>query len=135
MCGKCYSHYIITCLYSGQKFFLKIFKGTDTASHCNDYLKDFYTETGDYVYPIILVPKFEFYGNFYFITTFIEGESLDKISENLTSSEWQIILHNLMKRLDELSTIHAPQYSEHNKFIIDDCAAILKSKPMILNSD
>ena len=126
--GKRYSHYIINCLYSGQKFFLKVFKGNDTASHCNNYLQDFRTEAGDYAYPIILVPEFEFCGNFYFITTFIEGESLDKISENLTSDEWQIISHSLMKRLDELSTIHAPQYSEHNKFVTDGCAAILKSK-------
>ena len=126
--GKWYSHYIIICLCSGQRFFLKISKGNDTASHCNNYLRDFRNEAGDYVYPIILVPEFEFCGIHYFVTTFIEGESLDNISESLTVDDWKIIAHKLLTRLDELSTIHTPLFSEQNKFITDDCASILKSK-------
>lgn len=126
--GKWYSHYIINCLYSKQKFFLKISKGNDTSSHCNIYLRNFRDENGTYLYPFILVPEFEFYGIHYFITTFIEGVSLDNISENLTIDEWEIISHKLSMRLDELSTIHAPLYSEHNKFITDNCSVILKEK-------
>ena len=126
--GKSFSHYIITCLNSGQRFFLKISKSNDATSHCNDYLHNFLTDTGDYIYPIIIVPKFEFCGISYYVTTFIEGESLDKISKTLTDDEWKIISHNLVTRLNELSTIQAPLYSEHNEFITDECSAILKTK-------
>ena len=126
--GKWYSHYIINCLYSDKKFFLKISKGNDTSSHCNNYLRILSNEIGEYLYPLILVPEFGFCGINYFITTFIEGTSLDNISESLTIDEWEIISHKLLIRLDELSTIHAPLYSEHNKFITDDCSAILKAK-------
>lgn len=126
--GKHYSHYIITCLQSSKKFFLKISKGNDNASHCSNYLRKFRSETGDYLYPIILVPEFEFNNIRYFITAFIEGQSLDNISERFTNDDWKIISHKLLARLDELSTIHAPLYSEHNEFINDDCATILKTK-------
>lgn len=126
--GKKYSHYIISCLYSGQKFFLKISKDNDMSSHCNDYLQSFRDENGEYLYPHIVVPEFEFYGIHYFITTFTEGISLNNISENFTADQWKTISQKLLIRLDELSTIHAPLYSEKNKFITDDCATILKEK-------
>lgn len=126
--GKQYSHYIIKCLYSKQNFFLKISKGDDTSSHCNDYLRNFHNEIGEYIYPLILVPEFKFCGVRYFVTTFVGGISLDKISESLTTNDWENISQKLLVRLDELSTVHAPLYSEHNKFVTNDCAAILKIK-------
>lgn len=126
--GKMYTHYIITCLTSGKKFFLKISKGNDTASHCNDYLKGFRNDTGDYIYPIILVPEFEFNGIRFFILNFIEGQSLDTLQKSLSNPKWKNIAQKLQVRLDELSTIHANSYSEYNNFTTEDCATILIEK-------
>lgn len=126
--GKSYSNYIISCLYTGQKFFLKILKDNDMSSHCNDYLQTFQDENGDYIYPSILVPKFKFNNIYYFIMTFIEGVSLDKIAKNLSIDQWKKISQKMLIRLDELSKIHAPLYSENNKFTTNDCATILKEK-------
>lgn len=122
------SHYIIKCLSSNQRFFLKILKGNDNAFHCNKYLHKFLSETGECLYPTILVPEFEFDGMKYYITSFIDGVSLDNITETLTNDEWRIIASKLRSRLNELSTIHSSLYSEHNDFLTDDCATILKEK-------
>lgn len=46
----------------------------------------------------------------------------------MTIDEWKLVSQKLVLCLDELSTIHAPFYSEHNKFTTDDCAIILKAK-------
>lgn len=126
--GKMYTHYILDCLYSEKKYFLKISKDNDTAFHCNDYLKKFRNDAGDYIYPVILVPEFEFDGIRFFISNFVEGQSLDDLSEELSIPEWKFIAQKLLVRIDELQKIHADFYSEHNNFTSKNCTAILMEK-------
>ena len=105
---KWYSHYIITCQNSSKKFFLKISKNNDSSSHCNNYLKILNNRSRNHLYPLVIVPEFEFNDIHYFITTFIEGISLDCIAQKLTIDEWKLVSQKLVLCLDELSTIHAP---------------------------
>ena len=126
--GQRYTHYVINCLSSRKKYFLKVSKGNDTSSHCNDYLKSFRNQHGEYIYPVIIVPEFKFNDVNFFITNYIEGQSLDVISETLTSAEWIYIAKELLVRIDELSSIHANYYSDQNVFTHRDCLAILMKK-------
>lgn len=121
-------HSIITCLPSQKKFFLKVAKDCDGALICNNFLGKIYNEDGSCPYPLVVVPKFEFHGARYYITTFIEGKNLDELPEPLSESAWDNIADRLLFRLDELSTIQSPQYSERNGFISDDCATNLRKK-------
>ena len=78
-----YTHFIITCSHSGEKFFLKISKGNDAAAHCNPYLMKISNDVGKYYYPIILIPEFEYNGIHFFVLNFFKGQSLDVISKVL----------------------------------------------------
>ena len=126
--GITYTHYIITCSNTDVRFFLKTIKERDNSLHCNKYLKSFCDNIGEYLFPIIIVPEFEYCGVKYIITTFMDGENLDTLSHILTKNEWQHIAEQLSKQIDALSTIKAEMYSENNKFLSADCATILKDK-------
>lgn len=128
--GKLMFHYTITCWPSREKFFLKIIKDCDGALICNSFLRKLYNKAGRCPYPLIVVPEFEFQGVKYYITTFIEGKNLDELPEPLPESTWDNIAAKLLFRLDELTTIQAPQYSERDGFISDDCATNLRKKFM-----
>lgn len=125
---KEFFHYIVTCKHSCKKYFLKVSKKGDHALHCNDYLQKFCTNMGKNIYPVIITPSFLFDGVYYYVTTFSEGYTLDEIQDNLDDSEWLSISNKLRIRLDELSSIHAPQYSDCNEFTDKDCCSILKEK-------
>lgn len=126
--GKRYTHYIITCLSSRKKFFLKVSKGNDTSFHCNDYLKKFRNRFGEYIYPVIIIPEFKFGDINFFISNYIEGQSLDVISETLSNAEWIYIAKVLLTRIDELSSIRTSYYSNQNAFTHMDYSAILIKK-------
>lgn len=126
--GRRYFHCLITCANSPQKFFLKVVKSSDGALLCNDFLKEIRNKDGEFSYPIIVVPEFEFQGIRYYVTNFLEGQPLSALSNALPESTWDDIANKLQGRLDELSSIQALQYSERNEFIPDGCAVILKRK-------
>ncbi len=126
--GKQYTHSIITRNPSGKKFFLKILKENDSSLHCNHYLKQFKDMTGEYLYPIIVVPVFEYNNIQYYITTYIKGQTLDDIPTTLFHDKSNSISKNLLMRIDELSLIHSSRYSEKNKFVISEYNTILKPK-------
>ena len=125
---KQYFHYVITCKNSNNKYFLKVAKSGDNALHCNDYLKKFCEIERKNIYPVIITPSFLYDGVYYYVTTFIGGFTLDELQDSLDESEWTTISNGLRKRLDELSSIHAPQYSDGNTFTNKDCSTILKDK-------
>ena len=126
--NKIYTHFIITCLYSGEKFFLKISKGNDAAAHCNPYLMKMSNDVEKYNYPIILVPEFEFNGIHCFVLNFFKGESLDAISKVLSTKELQYISSKALDRIDELASIHADLYSVNGAFTKQNCIEILVEK-------
>ncbi len=126
--GKEYSHYIINCIQNKKKYFLKVLKENDYSLQCNNYLQQFINKRNECLYPLIIVPPFDYNGIQYYITTFIEGQSLDNIPKNISSEKWISISNKLLLRLNELASIHSPFYSEHNKFIFDNYSIILKDK-------
>ena len=126
--GKQYSHFIISCSESDQKFFLKVMKENDCAPHCNDYLRIFCDKNGNCPFPLILVPSFFFHGVRYYITTFIDGQTLDELSVTLPADFWDEIADHLLLRYDELGSIRAPMYSEHGSFISGGYASIFTQK-------
>jgi len=128
--GKLCCHYIVSCLPSGKHFFLKILKDNDSATHCNHFLRQFQTENGNCPYPLIIAPEIDFCNERYFLYTFSEGETLEELSKlkYISKSEWNTIANKLRKCIDDLSTVHFPQYSDHNRFVSDQYADILKRK-------
>lgn len=126
--GKSYFHYIITCNNLSMKFFLKVDKGNDNAIHCNSFLEPFRDPDNEYIFPVILVPPFEFEAVKYYITTFFEGLNLDIVSKTLEKKDWIKISTELNEQLTLLSTIHSQLYSENNIFLESGCADILKEK-------
>lgn len=130
--GKGCCHYIVSCLPSGKKFFLKILKDNDSATHCNQFLRQFQTESGDCPYPLIIAPGFDFCDERYFLYTFSEGKTLQELAESkqLSQGEWESIANKLGKCIANLSTVHSRQYSDHNQFVADHYTDILKRKIM-----
>lgn len=126
--GKQYSHFIISCSGSDQKYFLKMMKENDCAPHCNDYLRIIRDKNGNCPFPLILVPDFCFHGVRYYITTFIDGQTLDELPKALPAGFWDSIADQLLLRYDELGTIRSPMYSEHGSFIAEGYASILTRK-------
>lgn len=126
--GKEYSHYIVTCSNFNEKFFLKVSKEDDKTLHCNKYLRNFINTSGEFIFPIILIPPFEVNNIKYFVTTFTEGEDLNALSKILSKREWDIASDILLEQLNLLSNIHENLYSENNKFLKIGCAEILKEK-------
>ncbi len=123
-----FSHFIITCTHSRQTFFLKVVKENDNSLLCDRFLKDICVNDGEYLYPQIIVPEFTFQGMQYYITTYIEGQSLDTFPDTLPQRTWSNIADNLLFLIDHLTSLKAPQYSEHGVFVPDNCASILKKK-------
>lgn len=126
--GKQYSHFIISCLESGQKLFLKVLKENDCTLHCNKYLQKIRDKNGRCPYPLILIPNIFFHGVQYYITTFVNGQTLDELSKVLPADFWDGIADQLLLRYDELGTIRAPLYSEHGSFIAGGYATIFTRK-------
>lgn len=126
--GRTAYHYIISCDHTNQKFFLKVSKEHDNAPHCNDYLRELTNLDAGTPYPVILIPEF-FVGDIpYYITTFVEGYSLDQAPSCLFSEKGKKISSSILELLDELSTVHAPLYSECNTFTSSDCPTIFRRK-------
>lgn len=123
----CY-HYIISCSLNNKKYFLKVLKDNDSATHCNSYLRRFQDKNGDCPYPLIVAPAFDYCNRQYYFYTFAEGETLESLEGKLSADEWKSIAIKLRNRVDELSAIHTSQYSDHNAFISDQYSDIIKRK-------
>lgn len=130
--GKSRCHYIVSCLPSRRQFFLKILKDNDSATHCNQFLQQFQTENGDCPYPLLIAPGFIFFDEKYYLYTFSKGKTLQELAEtkHISQDEWGSIANKLKKCIEVLSTVHSKQYSDHNQFIKDQYADILKRKIM-----
>lgn len=126
--GMRYTHFIIACSKSEKNFFLKVMKPNDGAPHCNAYLQKIHDEDGRCPYPVILVPAFYFHGIHYYITDFVDGQTLDELPETLPNAFWDGIADKLYLRYSELGAINATHYSEHGKFVSDDCSSIFLKK-------
>lgn len=125
---KEYSHFIIKCENSDTTLFLKSKKRNDCAIHCNKYLQNFKNRDGSYTYPVILVPTFTIDGQDYYITSYVTGDNLDKVSSQLSVDDWDNIAKELFNRLNELSGIKESNYSEKNNFVKDNYANIMIRK-------
>ena len=121
-------HCIITCTYSDTKFFLKVLKDTDAALHCNRFLKSFYRDSEEKLYPEIVVPSFTVCKVKYYITTFIEGQTLEAAANMLSPDAWESVACELQARIDELASIHSPWCSESGSFTYDDPASVFMKK-------
>ncbi len=126
--NKTYSHYIVICLSSSKRYFLKIFKDRDNIFECNDYIKNKLDKYGAPIFSTILVPKFKFDGMDYYITNYVEGESLDNIESTLSKEQCQKIGRDIKNLWFELTNIHTLKYSEKGQFFDEDAATIFKSK-------
>lgn len=128
--GRTYFHYVISSPCSKQKYFLKMTKDVNyDGSHlCNEYLQEIGMRSGNYAYPVVIVPVFCYHGNLYFITTFVEGRDLDHFVNILPEYEWDSIADKILFRVNELSGIHTSQFSERGQFLDDGCATILERK-------
>lgn len=126
--GKWFSHFIITCVRSQKTFFLKVVKEQDNFLFCNRFLQDLNSKDAECPWPQIVVPPFTFQGMQYYITTYIKGQPLDTFSETLPQSTYSYVADQLLRRIDQMTLLTAPQYSEHGAFVLDDCATILKKK-------
>lgn len=126
--GEWFSHFIVSCTYSRQTFFLKVVKGNDNFLLCNQFLQQLSTENAEFLYPKIVVPEFLFQGMNYYITTYIEGQPLDTFPDTMSQSVIEHIADSLLKLIDQLSLIRAQEYSEQGAFVSGDYASILKRK-------
>lgn len=115
-----YSHYIISCKDSNQFYFLKMLKPGDNALFCLPYLKGFCKESGSNLYPQIVALLFEFKNSQYYITTFLTGQTLDDVADNLTTQEWEYVSKELLNRITELADVHSFYYSYKGHFIYDN---------------
>lgn len=121
-------HYIITCTYSRQTFFLKAVKENDNSLLCDCFLRNIDLGGKEFFYPKIVVPEFAFQGIQYYITTYIEGQPLDTFPDTLPQSTWSNVADKLLFLIDQLTLVKTSQYSEHGAFVPDNCANILKKK-------
>ena len=126
--GEVCNHYIIFCSSSNKKYFLKVLKDNDSATHCNSFLRRFQDKNGDCPYPLIVAPGFGYCNRQYYFYTFAEGETLESLEGKLSVDEWKSIAIKLRDRVDELSEIHTSKYSDHNAFISDQYSDIIKRK-------
>lgn len=123
-----HTHFIISCSKPERKLFLKEMKPDDGAPHCNAYLQGIRDNDGKCPYPVILVPAFCFHDVYYYITNYIDGQVLDELPETFPNVFWEAIADKLRLRYDELGGIRSSHYSEHGRFIPDDCASIFLQK-------
>lgn len=126
--GEMCCHYIVSCSPSNKKYFLKVRKDNDSSTHCNIFLRGFLDKSGKCPYPLIVAPGFDYCDRHYDFYTFAEGETLENLSDKVSVNEWESIGTKLRNRVDELSTVHSPQYSDHNIFISDQYSDIMKRK-------
>lgn len=126
--NKAYSHYIIECVTSKKTYFLKIFKNRDNIFQLNDFIKDFFDEFGNQKFSTILIPKFNYNGMKYYVTSFVEGESINNISTPLTKEQYKKIAYKICDLWFELTKITSLNYSEKGEFFADDAATIFKRK-------
>lgn len=122
--GEIRSHYIVSCSKKRIRYFLKVRKETDTALHCNAFLYKFKAPTGLCPYPLIVMPQFDFHGNQYNLYTFAEGETLEHLLPRYSPHECRRIAKKILAHIDALSSIHAPQYSNHDQFVSEGYADI-----------
>lgn len=126
--GELFSHFIITCTHSRQQFFLKILKENDNFPLCDRFLREIHIKEAKLPYPKIVVPEFAFRGMRYYITTYIEGQSLDTFQDVQPQIIWNDVADKLLILINQLTSLKATQYSEHGVFVPDDYASILKKK-------
>lgn len=123
-----FSHFIVTCSHSRQRFFLKILKENDNSLLCDRFLRKININEDELLYPQIVVPPFVFRGVQYYMTTYIEGQPLDTFPNMLPQSTWNNVADKLLILINQLSSLKASQYSEHGVFVSNDCISILKKK-------
>lgn len=126
--NRLYTHFIINCIYSNKKFFLKVFKNRDNIFQCNDYLLKINENIGHNKYPTILVPRFKFNDVEYYISSFIDGESLDNISVNLSEEQCRYIANEIQKQWIELTKTKSNIYSEKGEYLKSSASDIFKNK-------
>ena len=126
--GEWFSHFIVTCTHSRKTFFLKIIKENDNFPLCDRFLQNLSMAYAEYPYPKIVVPEFTFQEMNYYITTYIEGQSLDIFPDTLPQSTVAHIADSLLALIDQLTLLKAPQYSERGTFVSDNYKSILKKK-------
>lgn len=126
--NKKYSHYIIECINSKKKYFLKVFKNSDNLFQCNEFIKKYVDKFGNQRFSTILIPKFYYNGVGYYVTSFVEGESLNNISTPLSKEQYKKIAYDVCDLWFELTKINTTNYSEKGTFFCDDAATIFKKK-------
>lgn len=126
--GEWHSHYIIDCEYSKTRFFLKEYKGRDNIFLCNDYLKNRTDAFGNNEFSIVLIPLFSCNEKKYYVSNFVDGDSLDSILNRLSNKQCKKIAKEVYKLWFELTEIHSSNYSENNQFLSENAASILKNK-------
>lgn len=125
---KTYTHFIIKCKYSNKKFFLKVFKNRDNIFQCNYYLANNKGNVQYNRFPIILVPRFTFNDVEYYITSFVDGESLDVISVDLSKEQYKHIADEVRNQWIELTKIKSNIYSERGEYLQESACNIFKTK-------
>lgn len=126
--GEQFSHFIVSCSHSQQRFFLKVLKENDNSLFCDRFLREIYIKEKELHYPQIVVPELFYHEKQYYITTYTEGRSLDTFSDMSVQNIWDNIAEKLLHLINQLTLVKASQYSEHGVFVLDDCANILKKK-------
>ncbi len=126
--GKQFSHHIVSCTHCQKRFFLKILKEDDNSLLCDRFLQEISIKESEVPYPQVVVPKFTFHGMQYYITTYIEGQSLDTFSDALPRTTWNNVADKLLILIDQIASLTAEQYSEHGTFVPDNYASIMKEK-------
>ena len=143
--GRQLTHYIITCSsYQQKKFFLKVLKDNDATPLCEKFISQSNNNLGEINCPFIVVPQFNYLGTEYYITTFIDGDSVDSLiqAKNVDIDDLKHISYEVKKCIQNLSQITAPEFSLGCKFVGNDFRNIFESRlskrlshPIVANYD
>lgn len=121
------NHYVIHCIETGSRFFLKLQKKVDNIIHCNEYIQAIY-QNEDYALPHVLISPFSFHNDMFFITNYVEGYDLETLDSELSDAQWKKAAEDIRQQLMLLADIHTPYYSEHNKFFTDRYPEMFREK-------
>lgn len=121
------NHYVIHCIETGSRFFLKLQKKVDNIIHCNEYIQAIY-KNEDYALPHVLISPFSVHNDMFFITNYVEGYDLDILDLELSDTQWKKAAEDIRQQLMLLADIHTPYYSEHNKFFTGEYSEMFREK-------
>lgn len=121
------NHYVIHCIETGSRFFLKLQKKVDNIIHCDEYIQAIY-HNENYELPRILISPFPFHNDMFFITNYVEGDDLETLDSELSDTQWKKVAEDIRKQLMLLADIHTPCYSEHNKFFTGGYPEMFREK-------